>query len=102
MPARRPSHHPASSQRAADCTSFAHTQRHPYEDVFNTQMIIDVDANATPGAITRITISRPVLQRMLDGRTKGIVLIPLGSIEATFLTGDSGRDAPTLRFNLER
>jgi hypothetical protein len=72
------------------------TQGRKYEQVFNTQMIIDVDVNDVPGGSTLITLSQPVLQRMIDGRTKGIVLIPLGSINAAFLPHTA-----TLRFNPE-
>jgi hypothetical protein len=78
-------------------------QGRKYEEVFNTQMIIDVEANDTPGGRTLITLSRPVLQRLIDGRTKGIILIPLGSISASFAPADQGNveAAPKLRFNLE-
>ncbi len=73
-----------------------------YEDVFNTQMIIDVEVNDSRGGSTLITLSRPVLQRLLDGRTKGIVLIPLGSINAAFLPETDAAAAPKLYFNVSR
>lgn len=77
------------------------TQGRPYEDVFNTQMIIDVEANDASGGSTLITLSRPVLQRLLDGRTKGIVVTPLGSINAAFFPARDSVNAPRLRFNLD-
>jgi hypothetical protein len=76
------------------------SQGHPYEEVFNTQMIIDVDLNDTYGESTLITLSRPVMQRILDGRTKGIILVPLGSINAAFLPETDAANAPMLRFNV--
>jgi hypothetical protein len=72
-------------------------------DVFNSQMIYDVELSDQPGSTTTITLSRPVMQRLLDGRTKGLVLWPLGaltpSIYATEAEGDRG---PTLHFNTKR
>jgi hypothetical protein len=44
-------------------------------------------------------ISRPVLQRLLDGRTLGLAVTPLGPIAASFRC--CGTDAPRLLFNLE-
>lgn len=79
------------------------TQGLPYEKVFNTQMVIDQEIAEPAGAKTLISISRPVLQRLIDGRTKGLVLIPLGSIHAALLSsreGD-GSAAPVLRFSLK-
>jgi hypothetical protein len=71
--------------------------------VFNDQMIIDWPVSEEPGATTWFTISRPVLQRMLDGRTLGLAIKPLGSIDASFeaMENDGGRHAPRLWFNLE-
>lgn len=76
------------------------TRGRPYEEVFNTQMIVDVDVASARGAATLVTISRPVLQRLLDGRTKGLALVPLGSIDASFLAGDDRAASPTLYFDL--
>lgn len=72
------------------------------EDVFNSQMIIDVDVADRRGERTLVTLSPAVLQRLIDGRTRGIGLIPLGSINAAFDPGIPGHpeNAPTLRFNL--
>lgn len=63
-------------------------------------MIIDVDVPERRGEKLFATISRPVLQRMIDGRTPGIVLLPLGALHATFLAREAfdGRHAATLHF----
>ncbi|BBM69839.1 hypothetical protein [Rhodothermus marinus] len=75
-------------------------QGQPLEEVFNTQMIIDVDVTERRGGKVFATISRPVLQRLIDGRTLGIMLLPLGALHATFLAGEAfdGRHAATLHF----
>ena len=50
----------------------------------NPQMIIDWPANEAPGGKTLLTISQPVLQRLIDGRTHGIAITALGDISASF------------------
>lgn len=87
---------PAWDRRSVTYESL--TQGRAYEEVFNTQMIADTAINPMRGSRTLITLSRPAMQRLLDGRTKGIALLPLGSVEAAFLR--EGDRAPTLRLNL--
>jgi hypothetical protein len=81
----------------------------PLDEVINPQMIIDVEVaeNTLPverGSKVLVTISRPVLQRLLDGRTNGIALKPLGAINASFYASEHehGRLAATLLFNVRR
>jgi hypothetical protein len=69
------------------------------DEVFNPQMIIDWPVTEITGAKTFFTISKPVLQRLIDGRTLGIAITPLGSINASFSTRDVGE--PRLLFNIE-
>jgi hypothetical protein len=71
------------------------------EPVLNPQTIIDWPVKPGDGARTFFTISRPVLQRMIDGRTRGLAVTPLGPFAATFyaLEHDRGRRAATLYFN---
>ncbi len=72
-----------------------------YSEVFNTQMIFDSELNDEPGSKNFITISRPVLQRMLDGKTKGLLLRPLGSVDASFYASeDVAGNGPKLHFNI--
>ncbi len=71
------------------------------ERVINSQMIIDVEAAPQRGDVTRITISRPVLQRLIDGTTLGLAVRPLGAVSASFYRGDGPRQAPTLHFTLD-
>jgi hypothetical protein len=69
------------------------------EEVFNPQMVIDWPVTGGVGATTRFTIPRPVVQRLVDGRTRGLAIMPLGSIVASFSA--RGTEAPRLLFNLE-
>jgi len=73
------------------------------EQVLNSQMIIDWAVEERPGARTHFTISRPVLQRLVDGRTLGLAIRPLGAVVASFraAAGDDGVGAPRLLFNTE-
>ena len=75
----------------------------PLTRVFNTQMIIDVDVAKGRGAKNLITITNPVLQRMIDGRTLGLAIIPLGAINASYyaLEFQRGENAPRLHLNVE-
>jgi hypothetical protein len=70
--------------------------------VLNPQMIIDLPVRESPGGKNYFTISRPVLQRLFDGRTLGIALLPLGAIHASFFAseGESAGNAPRLLFNV--
>ena len=76
----------------------------PMDAVFNPQMSIDERVAEAHGGKTLITISRPVLQRMLDGKTLGLAIRPLGPVDATFYASEyeGGRLAPTLHFNLQK
>ena len=71
---------------------------HALDDVLNEQMIIDVDV-AESGK-TYATISRPVLQRLLDGATRGLAIRPLGAINVAFFALEQGR-GPRLLFNTD-
>ena len=75
----------------------------PLDRVLNTQMIIDWPVTEGDAGKTYFTISRPVLQRMLDGKTLGLALKPLGAIKAAFhsMESDRGQHAARLLFDLE-
>lgn len=68
--------------KSATYNSF--TRGEPLDRVVNSQMIIDVPVNPLRGGKNLITISRPVLQRMIDGKTLGIAIKPLGAVDASF------------------
>ncbi len=73
------------------------------ETVLNPQMIIDWPVTGGDGGKTFLTIPPVVLQRLVDGRTLGIALTPLGSIEASFYSREErgGSLAPRLLFNIK-
>jgi hypothetical protein len=72
-------------------------------EVINTQMIIDYEVNPDRGAKTLFTLSQPVLQRMIDGKTLGIAIRPLGAVVASFYASEYGQGIfrPTLHINIE-
>jgi hypothetical protein len=73
-----------------------------YEGVFNTQMIYDADVTVKQGGKTYIVISKPVLQRLINGTTKGLLIRPLGAIDASFYaTENAGNNGPMLHFNVK-
>jgi hypothetical protein len=80
------------------------TQGKIYSDVFNTQMIFDTDVSEENGGKNHITISRPVLQRLLDGTTKGLLIRPLGAIDASFYDSENrnGNNSAKLYFNIRQ
>lgn len=51
----------------------------PLNRVLNSQMIIDVEVNKNHNGKNYITISRPDLQRILEGKPLGIAIKPLGA-----------------------
>jgi hypothetical protein len=92
---------PAWDQRTVTANSLRGGQ--PFDRVLNTQMIIDYPVSEGDGAKTYLTISKPVLQRMIDGKTLGIAIKPLGSIHASFdsMEIDGGRRGARLLFNVK-
>ena len=66
-------------------------------------MIIDVDLSKFDDRAVFFTIPEPVMQRLFNGRTKGLALFPLGSIHASFYASESDDDnkKPKLHFNLK-
>ncbi len=75
----------------------------PIQNVINTQMIIDSKVSQKNGSTTLITLSRPVLQRLIDGETLGLAIKPLGAVHAAFKSMEirGGQYAPKIYFNLE-
>ncbi|MDH7604938.1 MAG: hypothetical protein QHH13_08575 [Melioribacter sp.] len=73
----------------------------PLNKVLNSQMIIDVEVNKISGGKNYITVSQPVLQRILDGKTKGIAIKPLGAVVASFYSSENLAFGPKLHFNIK-
>lgn len=75
----------------------------PIEQVINTQMIIDDSVTWNNEGKVLFTISQPVLQRLIEGKTKGLAIKPLGAVNALFYSRNN-RDArlsPRLYFDLD-
>jgi hypothetical protein len=92
---------PAWDQKTVTTGSFCRGQ--PLTRVWNTQMIIDYPVTEGQGGKTYLTISKPVLQRLVDGTTRGIALKPLGAINAAFyaMENEGGKHSARLFFNLQ-
>lgn len=71
--------------------------------VINSQMIIDIDVANGQGSTNLITISNPVLQRMLDGKTLGLAIRSLGPVNASFYAMENGENnyCAKLHFNVD-
>jgi hypothetical protein len=78
------------------------TQGKDYADVFNTQMVYDTELSEERGGKNFITISKPVLQRLINGKTKGLLIRPLGAIDASFYASENETEGPKLHFNVEQ
>ncbi len=70
------------------------------DEAFNPQPIIDWPVNEAAGGKTWFVVSRPVLQRLVDGRSLGLAVTPLGPIDAAFRC--RGENAPRLLLNLKK
>lgn len=69
-------------------------------EVFNSQMMYDVDVTEEPGGKSFITVSKPVLERLISGKTKGLYICPLGAINASvYASEDQSGNGPKLHFN---
>lgn len=71
--------------------------------VLNSQMIIDIAVAPGRGSKNLITISKPVLQRLIDGKTLGLALRPLGAVNASFYATENQAEhfRPQLYFNVD-
>lgn len=75
-------------------------QGKPLAELFNSQMTFDVAPARQKGGKTRITLPRPVMQRLVNGTTRGLLIRPLGALEASFYDSEEGAArSPTLYFN---
>jgi hypothetical protein len=77
------------------------TQGLPPKSILHPQMIMDVTVNSSGDALTSITLHQKVLERILDGRTIGLALLPLGPVAASFHSSLSGAEvSPRIHCNL--
>jgi hypothetical protein len=92
---------PDWDRKTATTDSFCHYE--PLNRVLNTQMIIDWPVTDGEGSKTYLTISKTVLQRLIDRKTLGIAIKPLGAISASFysMENEAGKYAARLYFNVQ-
>ncbi len=93
---------PKWDQTTVTTDSFCHYE--PLNRVLSTQMIIDWPVTPGDGGKTYLTISKTVLQRMIDGKTQGIAIKALGAINASFysMEDEAGKYSARLHFNLQK
>lgn len=76
-------------------------QEKQYPEVFNEQMIFDIEMAKKPGTKNFITLSQPVMQRLLNGTTKGLLIRPLGAISASIYASENEQGmGAKLHFNV--
>jgi hypothetical protein len=93
---------PNWDQTTVTTDSFCRYQ--PLNRVLNTQMVIDWPITEGEGGKTYLTIGHPALQRLIEGKSLGIAIKPLGAINASFysLEDENGEKSPQLYLNLEK
>ncbi len=93
---------PSWNQLTVTTDSLCHYQ--PLNRVLSSQMIIDWPVTEGDGEKTYLTISKPVLQRMIDGKTLGIAIKPLGAISASFyaMENETGKQSARLYFDTQK
>lgn len=77
-------------------------QGQPYHTVINEQTTVDTPLAAERSGKVVITLSQPVLQRLVDGVTSGLAIRPLGLIDAALMDQrtEEGRYAALIRLNV--
>ena len=74
----------------------------PVERILNGQMVIDYPVPPAKGDKALFTLNSAVMRRLMDGRTLGLAIRPLGAVQASFLASEAGPDtAPRLHFTTE-
>lgn len=73
------------------------------ENVINAQMIIDDSVTWNQNKKLLFTIPQPVMQRLIEGKTHGLAVKPLGAVNASFYSKDNNPAdmAPRLYFDVE-
>ena len=72
-------------------------------EVINGQMIIDVDVSLSDSGSLYFAIPHQIIQRLINNETKGLAILPLGAISASFYSSEHMEENlhPTLHFNAE-
>jgi hypothetical protein len=72
-------------------------------EVINGQMIIDVDLSESASGRIFFAIPPQVIQRLFNNKTKGLAILPLGAVSASFYSSEHKEENlhPTLHFNID-
>lgn len=75
----------------------------PANKVINPQMILDVEVSPEANKKIYITIPEPVMQRLINGKSYGLAMQPLGPVQASFYDSQNNVEGytPKLFFNAE-
>jgi len=92
-----PGGNPHWDQNTVTCNTLTGGKK--YSEVFNSQMVYDFEVNEEQGGKNYITISQPVLQRLINGTTKGLLLRPLGAITASFYASENQKESYTAKLH---
>lgn len=86
-----------------DVTFNSLLQGQPLNNVVNSQMVIDIEVAKGRNNQNLITISNPVLQRLIDGKTLGLAIRPLGAISVSFyaMENQDEKFSAKLHFNVD-
>jgi len=76
------------------------TEDKPPSDVINPQMIVDHRVSPERGATSYLTICKPVLERLINGQSKGIVIEALGEANVDFFSSESANTEYSPRLHL--
>jgi len=92
---------PLWNRKDISCASLCQGQ--PLTHVLNSQMIIDINVSERRGSKTLATIPKHVLQRLIDGKTLGLAIRPLGAINASFHANSDpgGKRGTVLHFSCD-
>jgi hypothetical protein len=87
----------------ASVTYHSFLRGQPYHEVINEQTTVDTPLASEKGSKVVVTLSQPVLQRLVDGVTSGLAIRPLGLIDASLMdqTNEEGRYAARIRLNVQ-
>lgn len=75
----------------------------PMLDVLNGQLAFDIQPALQRTGKTRIELNPAIMQRLIDGKTKGLALYGQGALNATFASSQAPGEGsrPTLYFNVK-
>lgn len=92
---------PEWDQETVNFQSFC--QGREIDQLLNPQMIIDAEVKETQNSRNLLTIPLPVLKRLIEGKTSGLAIRPLGAVYASFYSVENNCEQviPKLHLNVK-